>query len=105
VVVGDGVVAGSQYAALGSRYVEPCCPGEVRVFAEAMLAEVRWRPDPIFMMDIAESGGRLWLVQFSVHSFQFTVAWWLGGWVVGWLTAIRPEGRPPSPCAANDPTT
>ena len=34
----------------------------------AMLAEVRWRPDPIFMLDICESGGRLWLVELNSFS-------------------------------------
>jgi hypothetical protein len=41
VVVGDGVVAGSQYAVEASKSVDPECPAEVRRFAEAMLGEVR----------------------------------------------------------------
>jgi hypothetical protein len=40
----------------------------VQAFAEAMLAEVRWRPDPIFMMDVAESEDRLWLVELNGFS-------------------------------------
>ncbi len=68
VVAGDRVVAGSQYAIEGSKSVEPGCPGEVRAFAESMLVEIHWRPDPIFMMDIAESGGRLWLVEINGFS-------------------------------------
>jgi hypothetical protein len=47
------------------------CPGEVRGFTEAMLAEVRWRPDPIFMVDICESEGRLWLVELN----SFSCSW------------------------------
>jgi hypothetical protein len=34
----------------------------------AMLADVRWRPDPIFMLDICESGNRLWLVELNSFS-------------------------------------
>jgi hypothetical protein len=30
-----------------------------------MLAEVRWRPDPIFLLDVCESAGRLWLVELN----------------------------------------
>ena len=52
----------------GSRALAPDCPGEVRGFAEAMLGEVRWRPDPIFMLDVCESEGRLWLVELNSFS-------------------------------------
>lgn len=44
------------------------CPGEVRAFAEAMLAEVRWRPDPILMLDLCEPSDRLWLVEINGFS-------------------------------------
>jgi hypothetical protein len=39
-----------------------------------MLAEVRWRPDPIFMMDVCESGGRLWLVELNGFSTSWLYA-------------------------------
>jgi hypothetical protein len=68
VVADDRVVAASRYAEQGSKSVEPGCPAEVPAFAEAMLAEVRWRPDPVFMMDIAESAGLLWLVELNGFS-------------------------------------
>jgi hypothetical protein len=71
VVVGDRVVAGSQYAQDGTRAISPNCPGEVRAFTESMLAEVRWRPDPIFMLDVCESEGRLWLVELN----SFSCSW------------------------------
>jgi hypothetical protein len=74
VVAGDRVVAGSQYAVEGSKCVEPGCPDEVRAFAEAMLAGTRWRPDPIFMMDIAESEGSLWLVELNGFSCSWLYA-------------------------------
>jgi hypothetical protein len=68
IVAGDRVVSGSQYAVQGRRSVAAGCPAEVRSFAEAMLSEVRWRPDPIFMLDICESEGRLWLVELNSFS-------------------------------------
>jgi hypothetical protein len=68
VVVADRVVSGSQYAAGGERTISAGCPSEVRQFAESMLAEVRWRPDPAFMLDMCESAGRLWLVELNSFS-------------------------------------
>jgi hypothetical protein len=68
VVVVDRIVAGSQYAILGERCIDVSCPANVGSFAAAMLAEVRWRPDPVFMLDVCESGGRLWLVEISSFS-------------------------------------
>jgi hypothetical protein len=68
VVVGDRVVSGSQYAVGGERAIAADCPPEVRAFTETMLADVRWRPDPAFMVDICESAGRLWLVELNSFS-------------------------------------
>jgi hypothetical protein len=68
VVVGDRVVAGSQYAAGGRRAVEAGCPAEVRAFAEVVLGDARWRPDPAFMLDVCESAGRPWLVELNSFS-------------------------------------
>jgi hypothetical protein len=74
VVAADRVVAASRYAEQGGKSVSPGCPGEVRAFAEAMLAEVRWRPDPVFMMDVCESDGRLWLVELNGFSTSWLYA-------------------------------
>jgi hypothetical protein len=70
-VIGDRVIAGSQYARDGARAISPDCPAEVRTFTESMLAEVRWHPDPIFMLDVCESDGRLWLVELN----SFSCSW------------------------------
>jgi hypothetical protein len=68
-VVSEGsVIAGSQYAIAGERAIAPDFPAEVKAFAESMLSEVRWRPDPIFMLDICESKGQLWLVELNSFS-------------------------------------
>lgn len=68
IVSGDRVIGASQYAVGGTRAIVPGSPDDVRNFAAAMLAEVRWRPDPIFMLDICESGDRLWLVELNSFS-------------------------------------
>jgi hypothetical protein len=68
------VIAASQYAVEGGKCVDPGFPAGVRAFAESVLAEVRWRPDPIFMVDVAESEGRLWLVELSGFSCSWRYA-------------------------------
>jgi hypothetical protein len=68
VVIGDRIIAGSQYAQDGQRSVAPGVPADVEAFAKDMLAQVRWRPDPVFMLDICESGGQLWLVELNGFS-------------------------------------
>jgi hypothetical protein len=68
VVSGDRVIACSQYAEGGTRAILPGSPHEVGEFTAAMLAEVSWRPDPLFMLDICESEGRLWLVELNSFS-------------------------------------
>lgn len=68
VVVEGRVVAGSQYMVNGERTITPDCPAEVRAFADSMLAEILWRPDPVFMLDVCESGDRLWLVELNSFS-------------------------------------
>ena len=74
VVAGDRLIAGSQYAQGGRREIAPGYPEEVGAFASAMLAAVRWRPDPIFMLDIAESEGELRLVELNGFSCSWLYA-------------------------------
>jgi hypothetical protein len=68
VVVEDSVIAASQYAEDRAKSVAAGCPDEVRDFVAGMLKAVSWRPDPIFMMDVCESDGRLWLVELNGFS-------------------------------------
>jgi hypothetical protein len=68
IVIGDRMVSGSQYAEDGRRAIAADLPSEVRAFGESMLSEVRWRPDPAFMLDVCESGGRMWLVELNSFS-------------------------------------
>ncbi len=68
VVIDGQVIAASQYAEFGSKALAPGCPVEVRDYVEAMLAEVRWQPDPIFMLDLGKAEGRLWLIELNGFS-------------------------------------
>src|SRR5581483_4552773 len=55
VVVEDEVIAAGQYAADGQKSIAPGCPDAVREHVRAILAEVRWRPDAVFMLDVCEA--------------------------------------------------
>jgi hypothetical protein len=90
VVAADRVIAASQYAVERSKRLAPGCPEEVRGFADAMLKEACWRPDPIFMMDIAESAGRLWLVELNGFSCSWLYACEVGA-VVGEASRLATE--------------
>jgi hypothetical protein len=68
-VVAKGlVIAASQYARGGERLIGAGCPNEVHEFVERMLTEVKWQPDPVFMVDVCESDGQLWLVELNGFS-------------------------------------
>ncbi len=68
VIIGDRVIAASQYAEDGTKSIAAGCPDDVRDFVAGMLSAVSWRPDPIFMVDVCESDGRLWLVELNSFS-------------------------------------
>lgn len=74
VVAGDEIVAASQYAVEGAKAVQAGCPSEVTAFVKTMLDEVKWRPDPIFMMDVCEANGKMWLVELN----GFSCSWIYG---------------------------
>jgi len=74
IVSGDKVIAGSQYSIQGSKCIEPGYPHQVQQFVEEMLAEVLWRPDPIFMLDICEAEQRFWLVEINGFSCSWLYA-------------------------------
>jgi hypothetical protein len=69
VVVARGqFIAASQYRSESQIDVSPGCPREVRAYVEALLAEVAYRPDPIFMMDVCTSGDELYLLELNSFS-------------------------------------
>jgi hypothetical protein len=85
VIAGNRVVAASQYAVGGSKCVERGCPAEVSDFAESMLRAVPWRPDPMFMVDLCESEGGLWLVELN----GFSCCWLYACDLDAVITAVR----------------
>jgi hypothetical protein len=67
-VAEGAVIAASQYLVRGEIVAEPGCPAAVRNFAADMLTAVPWRPDEIFMADVCESGGELYLLELNGFS-------------------------------------
>jgi hypothetical protein len=68
-IIAEGtVVATSQYLATGRIDVTPGCPASVMEFAGGMLAAVPWRPDEIFMADVCDSEGELYLLELNGFS-------------------------------------
>lgn len=60
----DGrVVAGSHYRSHGELQVSPEIPPEVRVYAEQMAAV--WSPSAVFVLDVAQSQGRLCVIEIN----------------------------------------
>jgi ATP-grasp domain, R2K clade family 3 len=68
VVARGAFVAASRYRTDGRSDVSPGCPAEVRAFGEQALAGAGWQPDPIFMLDVCESGGSLWVLELNSFS-------------------------------------
>lgn len=68
-IVGDGqVIAASQYYYQGKKVIARGCPADVLNFAAAVLDQVRWCPDELFMMDVCESQGKLHVVELNGFS-------------------------------------
>jgi hypothetical protein len=69
VVVSRGrFVAASQYKSEGRHSESPGCPQEVRTYVDRLLAEVPYRPDPIYIMDVCVSGNDLYLLELNSFS-------------------------------------
>jgi hypothetical protein len=69
VVVARGrFVAASLYRSEGRHTESPGCPREVRAYVDRLLAEVPYRPDPIYMMDLCASGNDLFLLELNSFS-------------------------------------
>jgi hypothetical protein len=69
VVIARGrFVAASQYNVDGSHNELPGCPQDVRAYVDRLLAEVSYRPDPIYMMDVCLAGGDLALLELNSFS-------------------------------------
>jgi hypothetical protein len=69
VVVARGrLVAASQYMSEGRHSELPGCPQDVHAYVNGLLAEVSYRPDPIYMMDLCVSGDSLYLLELNSFS-------------------------------------
>jgi hypothetical protein len=69
VVIARGrLVAASLYKSEGRHTESPGCPQEVRAYVNRLLAEVPYRPDPIYMMDLCASGNDLFLLELNSFS-------------------------------------
>ncbi|MBL4844692.1 MAG: ATP-grasp domain-containing protein [Planctomycetes bacterium] len=69
IVVAEGrFVAASQYCDGGVRDVRAGCPDSVQSFVEEVLSKVRWRPDPLYAMDVCESDGSLYVLELNSFS-------------------------------------
>lgn len=68
-VIGNGeVVAASLYRERGEATQSEGCPEEVRDFARRVLAACAWRPDPLFMLDVGESGDGPRVIELNAFS-------------------------------------
>lgn len=62
------IVTGSQYRRDGRTDVAPGIPQQVAEFASKALAEIAWRPDPLFVMDVCESNDGFRIVELNSFS-------------------------------------
>jgi hypothetical protein len=68
-VVGPcGAIASSGYRKGGALDIEPGCPGEVLTYAEQVLTATDYRPDALFMLDVCESAGSLYVLELNSFS-------------------------------------
>jgi ATP-grasp domain, R2K clade family 2 len=68
-IVAEGAaIAASQYLVSGEIVVQPGCPASVLDFVASMLTAVSWRPDELFMVDVCESDGELYLLELNGFS-------------------------------------
>ena len=68
VIAGDEFIAASQYRQDGALRASRGCPEEVTQYVSELLRNVRWRPDPLFMMDICEFDDALHLLELNSFS-------------------------------------
>jgi len=68
IVAHGKVITGSQYCVEGHPQVAAGCPDEVIRFADRLLAQVSWRPDPLFVMDVGECADGLRIIELNGFS-------------------------------------
>lgn len=68
VIADDEIVASSQYRDQGVISFSRGSPEDVKSFASDVLRTVRWRPDPVFIMDVCESEEEFFVVELNSFS-------------------------------------
>jgi hypothetical protein len=64
------VITGSLYRIQGKRILTLTSlesSTEVKQFVNQVLAEVSWRPDPVFALDLCASGGNIYIMELSAY--------------------------------------
>ena len=68
VIAHSNVIAWSQYCDRGQSVVSADCPAEVLEFAQQVLLDVAWRPDPLFVMEVCETAAGLSVLELNGFS-------------------------------------
>jgi hypothetical protein len=68
IVAHGKVITGSQYCVQGKSDVSAGFPAEVAEFADRVLQQVLWRPDPLFVMDVGETKNGLRIIELNGFS-------------------------------------
>jgi hypothetical protein len=68
IVAHGKVITGSQYCVDGRPQIVAGCPDEIVRFANRILEQVSWRPDPLFVMDVGECAEGLRVIELNGFS-------------------------------------
>jgi hypothetical protein len=68
IVANKKIIAGSQYKLNRELEVAPGYSPEAFEFASKMISEVQWEPDPLFVLDICQSDGKMSLLEMNAFS-------------------------------------
>lgn len=62
------IVTGCKYTSTDIMDFETSCPPDVLEYAQTVLKEINWYPDPMFSMDICRSNGDLYVLELNSFS-------------------------------------
>ncbi len=62
------VIAASQYRRMGNLDIRAGCPDQVARFTSDVWVESQWTPDDIFVVDVCESDGKLFILELNSFS-------------------------------------
>lgn len=64
-IADDEIASSTQYRDDRANLLSGGCPNEVSQFVSEILHQIRRRPDRVFMLDVCESNGKLYLVELN----------------------------------------